>query len=160
MKDDCIVKKLVIAIGLAFIAASCSGSDSDSATVDTAAAATVAPPAETPAPPPETAAPASQSHEFSVVNDAGVDISELYLSPGATAVYEDDILGDDVLLDGDSADFVVDGDESESLWDLLMVDIDGTSVEFFGIDLYSTQTITLQVEWFGATTGEGTAILS
>ena len=89
-----------------------------------------------------------------------MDISELYLSAGATAVYEDDIRGDDVLLDGDSADFVVDGDESESLWDLLMVDIDGTSVEFFGIDLYSTQTITLQVEWFGATTGEGTAILS
>ncbi len=89
-----------------------------------------------------------------------MDISELYLSPATTAVYEDDILGDDVLLDGDSADFVVDGDESESLWDLLMVDLDGVSVEFFGIDLYSTQTITLQVEWFDARTGEGTAILS
>lgn len=63
--------------------------------------------------------------DFTLVNDLGFEILELYLSGHGQEAWGEDILGDDVLADGDELPISFEGEESESCWDLQIKDADG-----------------------------------
>ena len=71
-------------------------------------------------------------------NACGVDIYELYISVSSNDDWGDEILGDQApLADGEyiSYDQALTYDDDNLSWDLLIVDVDGESVEFDGLDV-------------------------
>jgi hypothetical protein len=81
--------------------------------------------------------------DFTVHNDTGVEIHELYVSPHNSDDWEDDILGEDTLPDGESVTIHFSRKESAKLWDLKIVDSEGTSVEWENLNLLKISEVTL-----------------
>src|SRR6185436_11050352 len=71
------------------------------ATAPTTAAAT---PAQAASPATSTAASTAADQDFTLVNDTGVVIDKLYVSPHDSDDWEEDILGKDTLASGESLD--------------------------------------------------------
>lgn len=88
---------------------------------------------------------AAGQQDFAVVNATGYAISELYVSPSASSNWDEDILGRDVLPEGDQTDITFDRGEDTCIWDLKVVyDDDGSSAEWGGLDLCSISVVTLR----------------
>jgi len=81
--------------------------------------------------------------DFTLVNDTGLTIDQLYCSPTTTDVWEEDILGVDVLKDGEKVEVKFSRDEKAAEWDLMIVDEEGDKIEWTEIDLLEAETITL-----------------
>lgn len=73
------------------------------------------------------------SFNLSVVNDTGVDIYALYASQPEVDDWEEDILADEVLCDGDTIDVEFTVTEDTLDWDFAIEDIDGNMIEFYGL---------------------------
>lgn len=73
--------------------------------------------------------------DFTLVNRTGVSIQEFYVSAVDTNDWEEDVLGLDVLVDGEQVKIKFSWTESECLWDFLVIDEDGDEVIWEGIDL-------------------------
>ena len=58
---------------------------------------------------------AAGQQDFTLYNETGVDIYQLYVSPASTDQWEEDVLGVDVLEDGDAVDISFDRDEDADL---------------------------------------------
>lgn len=84
--------------------------------------------------------------DFVLVNGTGVDIHELYVSPTKSDDWGEDILGQDILKDGQQATIGFSRDESACLWDFSVSDPDEASVEWSGIDLCKYEKITLHIK--------------
>ncbi len=85
-----------------------------------------------------------ETKEFTLVNDTGMDIYALYISPKDEDNFGEDILGLDVLADGESAEIKVDIKGDTCVWDLMIEDEDGDSYYWDEIDLCKYKRITLQ----------------
>lgn len=94
-----------------------------------------------------------------VVNDTGVDIYKLYSSQAQTDDWEEDVLGEGILYDGESItiNFKL-FDESSLVWDFRIEDSDGNYINFYDIDFSDCDTNggKLVLEYDG---NEGTATL-
>lgn len=84
--------------------------------------------------------------DFILINDTGVEINELYVSPTKSDDWGEDILGKDVLADGETATINFPHDEGSCLWDFSVADPEEASVEWTGIDLCKYEKITLHME--------------
>lgn len=84
--------------------------------------------------------------DFTLNNETGVDIYELYVSPASTDAWEEDVLGVDVLMDGDSVDIEFDRAEDADYWDLMVVDGEGSNVQWYRLKLTEISEITLRLE--------------
>jgi hypothetical protein len=74
--------------------------------------------------------------DFVLVNRTGYDISEVYVSPGKADDWEEDVLGDDELEDGDQTTIRFKRAVKTCLWDLKVVySDDDSSVVWHDIDL-------------------------
>jgi hypothetical protein len=93
--------------------------------------------------------------DFTLVNETGVTIHEFHCSTVNTEKWEEDILGQDVLENGQSVDIKFHAAEDDCNWDLMVKDSDGNSLEWNNIDLCNISKITLK--WDGK---EGTAELT
>ncbi len=71
----------------------------------------------------------------SVVNGTGVEIAELYVSGGSVDEWGEDLLGSETMPSGTYLDLVFTVDANNLEWDIMIVDTEGTSVEFMGIDI-------------------------
>ena len=91
------------------------------------------------------AAPAATAgdQDFSVINDTGVEIHQLFVSPHDTADWEEDILGRDTLADGEELEISFSPNEEAELWDLMVVDADGNSITWENLDLLEISQVTL-----------------
>ena len=69
-----------------------------------------------------------------IVNHTGVDIYYMYASVTQTDEWEEDILGDDYLAAGDSKDITFYFDDSHTVWDWMIEDIEGNSLEFYDLN--------------------------
>ncbi len=92
--------------------------------------------------------------DFVLVNKTGVEINAVYVSPSKSNDWEEDILGEDTLDDGESVKITFDRGENASMWDLRIEDHDGNSIEWTDIPLKKISEITLK---YNKKTGEGTA---
>lgn len=72
--------------------------------------------------------------ELTVVNRTGVDIWYLFASETSSDSWEEDMLGDSVLLDGESVNITFHLSEDSLLWDFAMADSSENMVEFYSLD--------------------------
>jgi len=92
--------------------------------------------------------------DFTLKNDTGLIISELYVSPNTSDDWEEDVLGRDVLNDGESLDITFSRTEKTCKWDLKIIDEDKDAVEWEQLDLCKAEHITLMYK-----NGKATAIV-
>ena len=88
----------------------------------------------------------SGKQDFTLHNDTGVEIHELYVSPVTTDDWEEDILGQDTLADGDSLKITFDDRDKHVHWDLKVVDSKGNSIEWHDLNLIEISEVTLHYE--------------
>ncbi len=85
------------------------------------------------------------TQDFQVVNETGVEINNLYVSPSEANTWEEDVLGDDTLEAGSSVDISF-SDREECGWDLMVADADGNGIYWRGIDLCQVSTVVLHYD--------------
>lgn len=81
--------------------------------------------------------------DFTLVNQTGVDIYQVFIAPSSLRNWQEDILGIDVLADGDAVAIEFDRDEDAELWDLQVTDSEGNGIVWTQIDLMSISLLTL-----------------
>jgi hypothetical protein len=86
---------------------------------------------------------AQGKQDFTLHNVTGVEIHELYVSPHSSDDWEEDILGEDTLPNGESVDIHFSRKEKAKLWDLKIVDKDGNSITWENLNLLEIADVTL-----------------
>ncbi|MDQ3907872.1 MAG: hypothetical protein M3268_05960 [Acidobacteriota bacterium] len=81
--------------------------------------------------------------DFTVVNQTGVEIHRLYVSPHDKDDWEEDILGRDTLASGESLDIKFDRSEKAKMWDLRVEDKQGNAIEWENLNLLEISKVTL-----------------
>ena len=85
--------------------------------------------------------------DFTLVNDTGVEIHQIFISSAATDSWEEDLLGDDgVLPNGNEVEINFSPDEDAELWDVRIVDNEGTAIDWERLKLTEITKLTLQIE--------------
>ncbi|HEY2135513.1 MAG TPA: hypothetical protein VGH49_06470 [Xanthobacteraceae bacterium] len=83
--------------------------------------------------------------DFTLVNKTGYEISAVYVSPSKSDDWEEDVLGQDTLDDGEKANIHFHRSVKTCKWDLKVVyEEDSSSAVWPGIDLCSVETITIR----------------
>ncbi len=86
---------------------------------------------------------AAGTQDFTLVNRTGVDVFELYISESRSDDWEEDVLGENVLLDGERLDVSFSGRRA-CLWDMLANDEAGDGIAFQAINLCETSVVVLR----------------
>ncbi len=89
--------------------------------------------------------------DFTIVNATGHTIDALYVSPSASDDWEEDILGQATLADGQSATIKFGRAAKAAKWDIKIVDEDKKEIEWKGFDLPKINKITLHYKGDSAT---------
>ena len=134
-------KVLICGVSAALLAvAACGGSTTKPAN-STPAPATPAPTTAATT----TSSPASNAaaQDFTLVNATGVEIDKVFISPHDKDDWEDDILGQDTLPDGQSVDIKFHRAETAPIWDLRIEDKQGHAIEWENLNLLEINKLTL-----------------
>ena len=83
------------------------------------------------------------TQDFTLVNQTGVEIHNLYVSETANDDWEEDVLGDKVLPDGARIDIAFHG-RSACQWDMMVADEEGNNVTWTGLNLCQTSVVVLR----------------
>lgn len=81
--------------------------------------------------------------DFTLINKTGVEINALYVSPADENEWGEDILGQDTLAAGATAEIEFDPSEEAEMWDLRVQDKEGNSIEWTDLDLTEISKVTL-----------------
>src|SRR5436190_9422806 len=84
--------------------------------------------------------------DFKLVNKTGLIISEVFVSPSDDDEWGEDVMGKDVLGNGDSFDISFSRKETKCKWDLKVVDSEKAEIEWTAIDLCKAEEITLKYD--------------
>ena|GEM_PF-370796 len=90
--------------------------------------------------------------DFALTNFTGSSLRAVYVSPGDSKGWEENILGADKLADGDTVDIRFNLEERAALWDIRVEGGDGRYAELKGIGLRDVSRITLRLNLAGGTT--------
>jgi len=99
-------------------------------------------------------AKAQGRQDFVLVNQTGVEIHALYVTPHTSKEWGDDILGVDTLEAGDSLEIVFSPKDKAKYWDLRVEDADGNFIEWDKLNLLEISKVTLYYK-----NGKATAIV-
>jgi len=94
--------------------------------------------------------------DFILHNQTGVEINSLYVSPHDSDDWEEDILGQDTLANGESLKISFDDRDKRVHWDLKVTDKEGNSLEWEDLNLVEISEVTLH---WDAKKGKGWADL-
>jgi hypothetical protein len=136
----------VAALSAALLLAGCGGGAAENKTAPAANAAVPAAVTNEAVPAGETAAPAAAdgaAQDFTIVNKTGHIVASLNVSPTSKDEWGPDILGSDVLRDGESGKITFDRAADECKWDLKATYDDGDTTEMKDVDLCEVATVTL-----------------
>jgi hypothetical protein len=86
---------------------------------------------------------AADGPAVTVVNGTGYDIYFLYISKSDTEDWEEDVLGDDILEDGDSVRITL---PSAGLWDIMAEDEDEDTYTRFEVNVQSDVTLEITLD--------------
>lgn len=86
---------------------------------------------------------ASAKQDFTLVNQTGVTIDKVFISPHDSNDWEEDILGQDVLNNGESVDIKFHRSEKADIWDLRIEDKQGGFIEWENLNLPKIDKLTL-----------------
>jgi hypothetical protein len=92
------------------------------------------------------ASPWAGTQDFTLLNRTGLRVVELYLSPTTTDDWEEDVLGVEVLEDGESVEVQFSPRERAAAWDLKIIDADGDEVTWTNLRLDRISKITLRYD--------------
>lgn len=84
--------------------------------------------------------------DFTLNNQTGVEIHEIYISPTKANRWGQDLLGEGTMPDGETGSVTFDDSASAALWDIKVVDGEGDSIAWTGLDLTEISTVTLFFE--------------
>ena len=90
-----------------------------------------------------TAVARTGDQDFTLHNETGVEIYELYVSPTSADDWEEDVLGVETLPSGDSVKITFNDREKRGKWDLKVVDSKGNSIEWEALNLIEISDVTL-----------------
>jgi len=96
--------------------------------------------AATPAAP---AADTAGAQDFTLVNATGVEIDKVFVSPHDSDDWEEDILGQDTLSDGQKVDVKFNRAEKSAMWDLRVEDSKENSIEWENLNLLEISKLTV-----------------
>ena len=107
-------------------------------------------PTTSPAPVPPTTVPGSAgaaqtagAQDFTLVNATGVEINAVHISPHSANDWEEDILGQDTLPNGQRVDIHFKRGEKAAMWDLRIEDKAGNPIEWENLNLLEISKLTL-----------------
>lgn len=139
-------KVLVCSLAAVMLATAACGPGTTTSTTNTKPAAspasTAAAQAASPASSAATSATANQ--DFTLINQTGVEIDKVFISPHSSNDWEEDILGRDTLPSGESVDIKFHRAEKAPLWDLRVEDKQGHSIEWENLNLLEINKLTLE----------------
>jgi hypothetical protein len=95
---------------------------------------------------------AGAAQDFTLLNETGVEIDKVYISPHDKDDWEEDILGQDTLPNGQSVDIKFHRAETAAEWDLRIEDKGGHAIEWENLNLLKISKVTLHYK-----DGKGTA---
>jgi hypothetical protein len=93
-----------------------------------------------------TNATAEGKQDFTLVNKTGVVINKLFISPHDSNDWQEDILGQDTLGDGESLDIKFHRSEKAANWDMRIEDTKGNAIEWENLNLLEISKITIHYE--------------
>ena len=123
------------------VTGACSASTAPAA--KTTPAASTPPPATAAASQPAAPADTAGAQDFTLVNATGVEIDKVFISPHSSDDWEEDILGQDTLPDGEKVDIKFHRAEKAPLWDLKIADKKGNSIEWENLNLLEIAKLTI-----------------
>ena len=85
------------------------------------------------------------TQDFVLVNQTGVAINNLHISETAKDDWEEDVLGDQVLENGESIEITFAGNDA-CLWDLMVEDADGDGLYWRKINLCEVARVVLHCD--------------
>lgn len=91
----------------------------------------------------------SKPVSFELVNYTGTALRTVNVSPSDSAGWEENILADDVLADGESVEIRFSPEERAGAWDMRVVGVDNRSAEWKGLRLGNASRVTLSVDMAG-----------
>lgn len=87
---------------------------------------------------------AQAKQDFTVVNKTGYNLSKMYVSPSKSEDWDEDILGRDVMADGEEFDITFDRGDKACKWDLKVIyEDDNSSAVWHDINLCEVSRITI-----------------
>ena len=92
------------------------------------------------------AAPQRKNLDFTLANKTGVVVMEVYLSPTRSDECGEDVMGEDILDDGEKVDIKFSSSETECNWDLKVIDEDDDEIVWTKLNLCTANEITLMWE--------------
>ena len=92
-----------------------------------------------------------KKQDFILVNKTGVTIDSLFITPHSSDDWEDDILGQDTLADGETLDIKFHRSNTDAMWDLKIQDTKGASIEWENLNLLKIKKVTLHYDGKKAT---------
>ncbi|MDB4930441.1 MAG: hypothetical protein JWM10_2925 [Myxococcaceae bacterium] len=81
--------------------------------------------------------------DFTLTNATGIDIYHVYVSAADDDAWGEDVMGRDVLSDGEEVEIEFAGNEDQELWDIKIDDSDGNEIFWRGFNLAAVAQITL-----------------
>ncbi len=114
-----------------------------SASTPPAAKTTPTPATATATQPTAPAADTAGAQDFTLVNATGVEIDKVYIAPHSSDDWEEDILGQDTLADGQKVDIKFHRAEKAAMWDLRVEDSKENSIEWENLNLLEISKLTL-----------------
>ena len=82
--------------------------------------------------------------DFTLVNKTGFDIHSVFVSPHSADDWEEDVLGKDVLTDGDHVAIKFSRTAKGKMWDLKVADKDGKGYIWENINLLEVSKVTVE----------------
>ena len=93
------------------------------------------------------AAPVSAgTQDFTILNNTGYPIEQVYVSSSSKDQWEEDVLGEDILEEGARAKVRFSNNEDDCLWDLKVVYTDQETAEWQGINLCEVSVVALSYD--------------
>ena len=86
------------------------------------------------------------AQDFTLVNQTGVEIDKVFISPSDKDDWEEDILGKDTLPSGQSVDIKFHRSETAANWDLKVEDKQGNAIEWENLNLLKISKVTLHYD--------------
>ncbi len=129
-------------LALAALSAACS-SPAANTNANTAANTTASPAANANNSNASSSASDSAAQDFTLVNQTGVEIDKVFISPHDADDWEEDILGKDTLPTGQSVDIKFQREETAAQWDLRVEDKQGNAIEWENLNLLKISKVTL-----------------
>ncbi len=89
---------------------------------------------------------AGTNNDFVLVNKTGYTLDSVFVTPARSNNWGDDIMGRDVVADGDEVLITFHPSEGHSIYDLLVVYDDGTEAVWPNLKLPNVETLTIRYD--------------